>query len=296
MLSGGRSDPLDPSSLSVTALLQTYESTKEYLPASGWHVEGNTFAPTKPSRLERVKNGGKLLAVQKFTTRVPRKRACGSGRVQELHHLSAVLPYVSPVYVMEVLTNPAYGVKWNPAIRRVVLRHHRRLHADENLPKAFPAEVMKTKSIESRLAKDSKDLIDVTAQVSEMPLPGWVMRMVGARFTADFIAARYDCEERRGFTLGTSRGAEDVAAAAGVRKAQELCISAVMIAPVTGAVNGTRIHIVTHFDPQVVSRTLRRVVNPFVMRSLKQMLGALHKKVQSVQQSRRHPFIDCPRQ
>mmetsp|Transcript_71307 Transcript_71307/g.157729 ORF Transcript_71307/g.157729 Transcript_71307/m.157729 type:complete len:373 (+) Transcript_71307:2-1120(+) len=292
---GGSGDAaLDPESLSVASMLRVFADTKEYLAASGWHLERGTFKPAKPPRLKRVASLSRP-GFRRYFARVSRKRACGAGKVQELHHISMVMPGVNSTYVMEVMVNPEYGVKWNPSVRKVVLRHQRRVRREALLREAFPPEVVESRSSASALVNDMGDVFDVTAQVTEMPVPRLISRVTGPRYTADFIAARFDCEARRGFTLATSLGTEDIAMAAGVQKGQELCMSAVMAAPVLEgpAAGGTVVHIVTHFDPQVMSKSLRRVVHAGVGRSLREMLRAIHKKARSVQSKGRHPYLDC---
>ncbi|CAE8606418.1 unnamed protein product [Polarella glacialis] len=67
----------------------------------------------------------------------------------------------------------------------------------------------------------------------------FVQGAVGRPYSADFIAARIDCETRRGFTVATPRGIEAGAEAAGVQKGQELCLSSTMMAPLDGNISGT---------------------------------------------------------
>jgi len=229
--------------------------------------------------------------------RVPRKRACGADGVQDLHHISSIMPGVDPVFLMEVLTNPSYGVGWNPSIRRVAFRQHRQGRTNAVLPKVFSREALKLGfgTASNKMVIGSKDQVDLVAQVTEMPVPRLLQSLSGGRrYTADFIGARFDCKVKRGFTLATSFGTETVAEVAGVTKGQELCLSAMMVAPYEDADqwNGTQLHIVTHFDPQVPS-SVRKIVHGSVGKSLKAMMAALYRKVLQIQATGKHPYIDC---
>lgn len=194
-----------------------------------------------------------------------------------------------------MVVNPAYGVDWNPAIHRVVARQHRHVSRTVVLPAvvASEASVNPFASGSSKFAKSGSNMFDLVAQVTEIPLPALVKRTLGPRYSADFIAGRFDCAKERGFTVATSIGTEKVAEAAGVKKGQELCFSAMMIAPYRGEWNGTSLHIVTHFDPQVSSKALQSIVHASVPQSLRKMIMALHRKAQEVQARGSHPHIAC---
>uniref|UniRef100_A0A7S2AJZ6 START domain-containing protein n=1 Tax=Alexandrium andersonii TaxID=327968 RepID=A0A7S2AJZ6_9DINO len=195
---------------------------------------------------------------------------------------------------MEVMVNPSFGIKWNPSIRKVVLRHQRRVSRSAVLPNVFTEKVVRSRSAAHRLLHGKDDTFDVTAQVSEMPLPRLVQRVTGPRYSADFIAARFDCKARAGFTLATSLGTEALASAAGVSKGQELCLTATLAAPVEGnAINGTQFHIVTHFDPQVPIKPLRRAVKIGVGRTLKKLVHAIYRKALVAQRDKKQPYVGC---
>lgn len=221
-----------------------------------------------------------------------KENMCGNG-VAEVHHISAILPGVDPVYAMEVMTNPDYGVSWNPAVEKVIFRRHQHVSPDAILSDLLSKDLLQKAKDKARFATGQRDF-DLVAQVTELPVPMAVKRALGARYSADLIGGRFDCKSRRGFTLGTSLGAEKLADAAGVEKGQELCMSAMMIAPYRGSEwNGTRFHIVTHFDPKVVSRPLRSIVHATVPKCLRQMLSAFHKKAHEVQARGQQPYINC---
>jgi len=236
----------------------------------------------------------KIVDFTRSLSKTPRNKACGS--VREVHQIGAVFPGVDPVFLMEVMTNPMYGIQWNPAIRSIVLRQHRRVGANAALLDVF-SEAALTDGLwrnPAKLSRSTSNEYDVTAQVSEIPLPMAIVKLAGGpRYSADFVAARYDCQARRGFTVGTSIGADQVAEAAGVAKAQDLCVSAMMISPYEGAFNGSRIHLVSHFDPKIPSQTLRSLINHQLPGSIKLLYSALHKKALEVQAAGRHPFVDC---
>uniref|UniRef100_A0A7S2AJS0 START domain-containing protein n=1 Tax=Alexandrium andersonii TaxID=327968 RepID=A0A7S2AJS0_9DINO len=181
---------------------------------------------------------------------------------------------------MEVMVNPSFGIKWNPSIRKVVLRHQRRVSRSAVLPNVFTEKVVRSRSAAHRLLHGKDDTFDVTAQVSEMPLPRLVQRVTGPRYSADFIAARFDCKA--------------LASAAGVSKGQELCLTATLAAPVEGnAINGTQFHIVTHFDPQVPIKPLRRAVKIGVGRTLKKLVHAIYRKALVAQRDKKQPYVGC---
>eukprot|EP00416_Gambierdiscus_australes_P011582 CAMPEP_0171137478 /NCGR_PEP_ID=MMETSP0766_2-20121228/133421_1 /TAXON_ID=439317 /ORGANISM="Gambierdiscus australes, Strain CAWD 149" /LENGTH=371 /DNA_ID=CAMNT_0011601059 /DNA_START=67 /DNA_END=1181 /DNA_ORIENTATION=+ len=290
-------DLLDVASLSVTTLLRTFQDTPQYMHAAGWNLDGSTFVPDKPPKLENSTkvNPNRPIRLKRYGARVSRRRACGVARVRDLHHVSAIMPGVDPSFVMEALLSPAHGVKWNPGVRKVVLRHQLHISRSTQLVQAFaPEEVVKARNSASKLKHDRTDMFDVTAQVTEMPLPRLVQRVTGPRHSADFIAVRFDCERRRGFTLATSLGTDRLAEAAGVRKGQELCLTAMLAAPVAGGPGGTAFHIVTHFDPQVPTKALRRAVKVAVSRLLRETIRAIHKKAHSVQQQEgSHTWVAC---
>jgi len=290
---GSSASAPDPSTLTVGVLFKMFHETREYLRAASWHMDGDTYAPNQNKPLERRRS--RSMGFQRYIVRTPRRRSCGSGRAREVHHITATMPDVDPIYVMDVLVNPGHGVSWNPSVRRVVLRSHQRLSVNDVLPGAFTPEEVASKRSESRLSRESGEVIDVTGQVTEVPLPRLVQRVTGPRFSSDFIAARFDCNAKRGFTLATSHGTEALAAAAEVTKGQELCFSAVMVAPAGGTNgNGSILHIVTHFDPQVPSKPLRKVVSAGVGRTLRDMLRAMYNKARTLQAAGSHSYIDCP--
>eukprot|EP00933_Yihiella_yeosuensis_P032349 TRINITY_DN25946_c0_g1_i2.p1 TRINITY_DN25946_c0_g1~~TRINITY_DN25946_c0_g1_i2.p1 ORF type:complete len:331 (+),score=48.24 TRINITY_DN25946_c0_g1_i2:93-1085(+) len=287
-------DAVDLSKLSVAFLLRSFEDTKEYLQASGWQkTKDGTFEPKRKVRVEKAMIRWRPIGIKRFTKQVSQKKSCDG--VKELHHISAVLPGLDPTFVMEALMNPSYGVKWNPSISRVLLRKHHRIRRDTSLVNFFTPEVIKSSGSDLKsLARDPGDSIDVTAQVTEMPLPALVQRAIGRRYTADFIASRFDCEAKSGFSIATSKGTEEVAKVAGVDKGQELCLNTMTIAPVGGAVGGTAIHFVSHFNPKVRSKMMRNAVNLGVGRSVRNLFHALDKKARALQAAGKHPFIDCP--
>jgi len=285
---GGR---FDPETLSVGDLLRMFRETREYLSASGWREQDGTFVPrTAAERLGEPKASmPKPMGMRRYYTRVSKNNACGAG-IRDVMHFTAVLPEVDVKYVMEALTNPGY-TNWNPSLHGVMFRRHRRIPLDANLKDTFTLEELKVKGGYSHL-EQSKDNIDVAAQVSELMVPKVVEKAAGRRYTSDYIAIRYDCKANRGFSIATSVGTEAVAKAAGVRKMQDLCLTSLMVAPDIGS-NDTMIHIVSHFDPQVRTTVLQKAVHYAVGRSTRQFLQSLHKKALSVQNSGKHSFIGC---
>lgn len=307
---------LDSPDLSMDQLLRRFQDSPEYLAASGWHAEQGTFVPgeRRSRRWARNRTAARtaldeesapgpalplgrvtrLSGFRRYSAKAPRNRACGAGRVRTLHHIMAVMDGVDPVYVMEALMNPAYGIKWNPSVQRVLLRHQQRVHKNAVLREVFTREALASRDAAPSLL-DGGDHFDVVTQVIEMPLPRIVKRVTGPRHTADFLAARFDCARRRGYVLGTSLGSEAVANFSGVQKGQELCMTATLIAPATeDQRSGTKVHIVTHFDPQVTTRQLRRIVNIAVGRNVRELLKALYRKAAALQASGRHPYVACP--
>eukprot|EP00434_Breviolum_minutum_P025005 symbB.v1.2.022089.t1/scaffold1946.1/size95412/1 len=268
---GGR---FDPATLSVGDLLQIFSETREYLYASGWREQDGTFVPQKPAdRFGEPKTSTpKLTGMRRYYTRVSKKNACGAG-IRDVMHFTAVLPEVDVKYVMEALTNPGF-TNWNPTLHGVTFRRHRRLPLDANLKDTFTSQELKVKDGYSHL-EQSKDTIDVAAQVSELMVPKVVEKAAGRRFTSDYIAIRYDCKANRGFSIATSVGTEEVAKAAGVRKMQDLCLTSMMVAPDIAS-NDTMIHIVSHFDPQVPTTMLQKAVHYAVGRSTRHCFLNLH--------------------
>lgn len=281
------SDRFDPDTLSVGSLLRMFMDTTEYLDAAGWAAQDGTFVPREAVRLDADQQS--LVSVSRYFSRTSKVDACGAG-IRDVMHVDVVLPGVEPMYVMEALSNPDYR-HWNPSLHDVTFRRHRRVPLEANLKDYFSPEEMQVKGGYRNLARDMGDTIDVAAQVAEMPLPRIIQKAVGRRFTSDFIAARYDCKVSRGFSMATSIGAEAIAETAGVNKPQDLCLTAILLAPLSA--NDTRVHIVSHFDPQVRTPVLQRAVHLAVGRTLRTFLQALHKKARSVQRSGKHPFIDC---
>mmetsp|Transcript_19756 Transcript_19756/g.37158 ORF Transcript_19756/g.37158 Transcript_19756/m.37158 type:complete len:328 (-) Transcript_19756:66-1049(-) len=284
------SDRFDPATLSVGSLLRMFMDTREYLDDAGWVEEDGTFAPLNSGRLGAVKKSS-LASVTRYFSRTSKQNSCGAG-IRDVMHVDVLLPGVDSVYVMEALSNPDYR-HWNPSLHEVTFRRHRRIPLEANLRDFFSSEEMQVKGGYHSLATEMRDNIDVAAQVAEMPLPRIIQKAVGRRFTSDFIAARYDCKTNRGFSMATSIGAEAIAETAGVNRPQDLCLTAILLAPGDDA-NDTRVHMVSHFDPQVRTAVLQRAVSMAVGRTLKTFFQALHKKARSVQRSGAHPFLDCP--
>lgn len=293
-------------------LLKTFSGSKEYLASAGWVARDGTFAPKGqlqeprgvPALRPRQQPGArwhnktrKGVSFRAKVVRSQRRNACGRGKVRDVTHISAEFPGVDPAYVMDVIVNPEHG-HWNPAVRRLVLRHQRRVKADELFPEAFPKQIVRSPTLTKHLDGSKKDVFDVVGQVTEIPIPFFVQKVTGPRHTADFIVERWDAQNERGFTLATSRGTEELAAAAGVEKGQDLCLSAILLAPGTGLKStdaqgggaGTRVHLVSHFDARLPSKQLRRIVNIAMRKGVHRMFVAWHKKSIAAQRTGRHRY------
>mmetsp|Transcript_41011 Transcript_41011/g.89617 ORF Transcript_41011/g.89617 Transcript_41011/m.89617 type:complete len:365 (+) Transcript_41011:85-1179(+) len=265
--------------ITVAGLLETFEGTDQYLQAAGWHREGETFAPNKPWP-DTGKEGHK-----RTTTSVPENMACGPAGVTTVQHIEVLIPDVLPTYVMDVLLSPEYGREWNPSIRRVVLTKQKMLSNHTG----FEASLSDGEAPASGTQGDR--LWPVLGQAIELALAPAVVRLAGGpRHSVDWITWRMDCDAGRGFMMSTSRQSDAVAKLAGVAPGQEMCFSAVLVAP-TGK-GGTVIHWIQHLDPRA-PKPIRKAVLKGAAAGTQRTIGGLARQAREVQATGAEPRLVC---
>jgi len=264
----------EEASLSISGMMETFEQTKEYLAGAAWYPDGTAYAPD-----ETAGN------VSETWSLVSDSVACGDAGVRQVQHIRAHLPRVRPDYVMDVLLSPDYDpAEWNPSISIKVYATELAVGNTTDFLGTFRRGGDRgDKHEDSGQDSGPGEPWPVVGQVIEVPLPAAVRRLAGgARYSADWISAGFDCPALRGFMLSTSRGAELLADAAGVAQGQEMCMSAILVAP-QGA-DGTALHWMQHLDPHAPS-AIRGAVLAAVVASTRRTIDALHEKARSVQET-----------
>jgi len=278
--------PLTPSNL-----LELFQSSDHYLGRSGWHVDGQTFAPNQAT--------GHLMTYNRSVISSAPEQTCDG--VSDVQHVEMVLEGVSPTYVMEVLASPEYGVEWNPVIERVLVRTE--LYVD-NKTDVAAASAISTRSKKDSLgrgkarrhrrakASSRERSWQIIGQVAEVPIHPAVKSVFGGpRYSAGWFLQEYDCKVKHGFIIGTSRDTDVLTDMAGVTKGQELCMSAMLLAPFNKG-KGTLVHAVIHVNPNV-PRPFERLTLDVLGAGTRDMLEAVRLKAINVQAHGQHPYINC---
>lgn len=271
--------------LTITRLLEAFEETGQYLRAAAWHREGKAYAPDT-SVTEGAVERRSIMSVS-----VPAGMSCNG--VTEVQHITVRLPDVSPIYVMDVLLSPEYGSGWNPNIQGIKLSKAIAVEDETEIPLAMMAAIANNSVMDNKKGSPAKadGRWSVVGQVIEVPLPTAVKRLAGGpRYSADWIVSRFVCPAQLGFVLSTSHKTELLEELANVQAGQEMCLSAILMAPL--GENGTVVHWMQHLDPNSPS-ALRRAVLTAVGAATRRTIDALGRKARAVQQSGVPPRLTC---
>merc|ERR1719195_2165330 len=127
-----------------------------------------------------------------------------------------------------------HGADWNPSAANLLLQRWLSLDNRTDFVGALRSSVGEAGGASQRLspmAEDNDARWSVLTQAFEVNLPAAVTRLVGNRYSADWIVSRFSCSEQRGFFFSSSRRTELIAMLAGVQPTQEMCMSAILMAP-----------------------------------------------------------------
>lgn len=276
--------------ITPAALLGRFEANAAYMRGAGWRPgESGGYLPEQQREVRLSLDPGLAHVV---SWQAQSASGCGPSLTRAVLHMEAVIEGVDPVFAQEVLISPHYGLDWNPGIKDVVLRKFRRGGLNQDIPGSFYPSAGDGPVGAEQGARDA-DEFSLLGQVTEIPLPRPVEAAVGRRFTADWLAHRFECAAKRGYTIGTSANVSQLGMEAGVEIAQDLCHSAVLVAPWTAdRQNGTVVHMVSHVDPHLFG-ALRSITLAATASTLTRMLQGVGRKAWEVQQTGRHPEIVC---
>eukprot|EP00403_Amphidinium_massartii_P014274 CAMPEP_0178423678 /NCGR_PEP_ID=MMETSP0689_2-20121128/27811_1 /TAXON_ID=160604 /ORGANISM="Amphidinium massartii, Strain CS-259" /LENGTH=312 /DNA_ID=CAMNT_0020045277 /DNA_START=296 /DNA_END=1234 /DNA_ORIENTATION=+ len=277
--------------VSIASLMAQFQDTAAYLPASRWQLDNDgMYRPTANSEIQQV-------APRRTMTYVPQDRACKG--VTEVQHISLKIEGATPVWVMDVLLSPAYGTQWNPNIAEVLLSQPLNVAENTPLPDALYEAVSKDApkadvqvSGKDAGGKKQREAWDVVGQVIHVPLSPAVERLAGGpRFSGDWIVSNFSCSAQVGYMISTSQQTEVLADLAGVELGQDMCMSAVMVAPTEDG-TGTLLHWMQHLNPNAPG-PLRGAVLHAVAAGTERTIEALAKKAREVSESGSAPTLLC---
>mmetsp|Transcript_26790 Transcript_26790/g.61760 ORF Transcript_26790/g.61760 Transcript_26790/m.61760 type:complete len:393 (+) Transcript_26790:127-1305(+) len=281
----------DGQGVSIAALLAQFEETPGYLPASRWQLDAEgMYQPTADSELQQA-------GPRRTMTYVPSDFACKG--VTEVQHISLKIEGASPVWVMDVLLSPSYGTEWNPNIAEVLLSKQLLVDEDTSLPDALhqvSGAPTQLKAVKQEVTEERKGggkrHFEVVGQVIHVPLSPAVERLAGGpRFSGDWIVSNFSCETNTGYMLSTSQQTQVLADLAGVALGQDMCMSAVLVAPADGGAS-TQLHWMQHLNPNAPG-PLRGTVLSAVAAGTERTIEALANKAREVSRSESAPSLLC---